>query len=132
LAETLSAFGNVPVAVEPRHETWWSDKVADIMRDHGATTVWADRRNTSVGPRWLTADWGYVRLHEGRSSPWPRYGHQALRSWAGRLVETAPKWDQCFVFFNNDPGGAAVQNARYLSRRLAAGARKREASLIGQ
>jgi uncharacterized protein YecE (DUF72 family) len=132
LAETLSAFGNVPVAVEPHNETWWSDTVADIMRDHRATTVWADRRNASVGPRWLTADWGYVRLHEGRSSPWPHYGHQMLRSWAGRLFEAAPEWNEGFVFFNNDPGGAAVRNARYLSRRLAAGARRREPNLIGQ
>lgn len=114
LSQTLSAFGGVRVAVELRHETWWSEEIADVLRTHGAATVWADRRSTSVGPHWDTADWGYVRLHEGRAAPWPTYGPHALRSWARRLTTASASWSDAFVFFNNDPGGAAVRNAHSL------------------
>jgi len=124
LDQTLAAFGDVPVAVEPRHETWWSDQVSSILRAHRAATVWADRKNSLFGPPWLTSNWGYVRFHEGRATPWPRYGHHALRSWATRLSDAAPQWTNCLVFFNNDPGGAAVKDARYLKRQLSTGPRK--------
>lgn len=118
LSDTLDAFGDVRVAVELRHQSWWSQEVADVLRAHTAATVWADRRSTLVGPLWDTADWGYVRLHEGRASPWPCYGPRALRSWARRLTEASASWHDAFVFFNNDPGGAAVRNARSLGGML--------------
>jgi uncharacterized protein YecE (DUF72 family) len=62
-------------------------------------------------PRWRTAGWGYLRLHEGAAAPWPEYGDQALRSWARRIGDTWPDDEDVYVYFNNDPGGAAVRNA---------------------
>lgn len=119
LDQTLACFGDVPVAVEPRHDSWWCPEVAEVLRNHRVATVWADRRSALLGPLWQTSDIGYVRLHEGRSTPWPHYGRTALRSWESRLAEAAPNWEQAFLFFNNDPGSAAVRNARYLTKRLA-------------
>ena len=60
---------------------------------------------------WRTADWGYLRLHEGAAQPWPRYGERALRSWVQRIAETWPDDADVFTFFNNDPGGAAIYDA---------------------
>ncbi|MEU4835804.1 DUF72 domain-containing protein [Streptosporangium sp. NPDC023615] len=102
---------HVRIAVEPRHESWWSDPVRETLSAHGAALCWADRLGRPQTPLWRTADWGYLRLHEGRANPWPSYGDDALRSWLRRLGET---WDdRCdvYVYFNNDPGGAAVRNA---------------------
>ena len=58
-----------------------------------------------------TATWGYLRFHEGTAQPWPSYGPQALRSWVARLTETWPDEADVYVYFNNDPGGAAVINS---------------------
>ncbi|MFI6513806.1 DUF72 domain-containing protein [Streptosporangium sp. NPDC050855] len=102
---------HVRIAVEPRHESWWSDPVRETLAAHGAALCWADRLGRPQTPLWRTADWGYLRFHEGRANPWPSYGDDALRSWLRRLGET---WDdRCdvYVYFNNDPGGAAVRNA---------------------
>jgi uncharacterized protein YecE (DUF72 family) len=106
----------VRVAVEPRHETWWNDEVAAVLRAHGATLCWADRGSRPITPLWRTADWGYLRLHHGRTG-WG-YGRTALRSWVQRLGEAYGADEDVFVYFNNDPGGAAVRDARYVSSLL--------------
>lgn len=95
----------VRVAVEPRHESWWTDEVRDVLARRGAALCWADRLGHPLTPLWRTADWAYVRFHEGAARPWPSYGDRALRSW----VERVP--GEAYVYFNNDPGGAAVRDA---------------------
>ncbi len=104
------------VAVEPRHETWWTDQTRQLLSAHDAALCWADRRGRPVAPLWRTASWGYLRLHEGSARPWPRYGRQALRTWVTRLAGTWPDGADVYVYFNNDPGGAAVVNAAQFAR----------------
>jgi uncharacterized protein YecE (DUF72 family) len=101
----------VRVAVEPRHPSWWTDEVRDVLVRNGAALCWADRLGRPLTPLWRTADWGYLRFHEGAATPWPEYGDQALRSWVRRLAETWDDREDAYVYFNNDPGGAAVRDA---------------------
>ncbi|MEV4071586.1 DUF72 domain-containing protein [Nonomuraea fuscirosea] len=109
LDRCLSCFpAHVRVAVEPRHPSWWSEEVRAILTARSAALCWADRRSRPTGPLWRTAGWGYVRLHEGRAGF--EYGERALRTWAGRIREAG--WPDACIYFNNDPGGAAVRNAR--------------------
>jgi uncharacterized protein YecE (DUF72 family) len=113
LDETLSRFPrHVEVAVEPRHDSWWTDEVRGLLKRHGAALVWADRHSRPLTPLWETAGFVYLRMHEGRAKPWPRYGRSALSSWLDRLPKDRPAW----VFFNNDPGGAAVIDAAAMAR----------------
>ncbi|MEU6866635.1 DUF72 domain-containing protein [Streptomyces sp. NPDC046876] len=100
------------VAVEPRHPSWWHPDVQAVLTARAAALCWADRGSRPVTPLWRTADWGYVRFHEGRAQPWPRYGPRALRTWAARIADTWPEGADVFAYFNNDPGGAAVHDAR--------------------
>ncbi|MEV5752990.1 DUF72 domain-containing protein [Actinoallomurus sp. NPDC052308] len=112
LTRTLRRFpAGVRVAVEPRHPSWWTDEVRELLIRHGAALCWADRLGRPLTPLWRTADWGYLRFHEGAATPWPEYGDQALRSWARRLAETWDDGQDVYVYFNNDPGGAAVRDA---------------------
>ena len=115
LAQTLDAFpAAVRVAVEPRHESWFVDEVREVLTSRNAALVWADRKNKPTGPLWRTADWGYLRMHEGRGGsahPWPYYGRTALRTWADRLQEVYGDGADAYVYFNNDPHCAAIANA---------------------
>ena len=99
------------VAVEPRHESWWTDEVREILARHDAALCWADRLGRPVTPLWRTASWGFLRFHEGAADPWPRYGEDALRSWVERITEARLTRAGVYVYFNNDPGGAAVVNS---------------------
>jgi uncharacterized protein YecE (DUF72 family) len=96
------------IVVEPRHETWWTDEVREILAGHDAALCWADRLGRPVTPIWRTASWGFLRFHEGAADPWPRYAEDALRSWVDRIKEARLSRADVYVYFNNDPGGAAV------------------------
>jgi uncharacterized protein YecE (DUF72 family) len=116
LEATLEAFGpRVQVAVEVRDERWHDDEVYEVLARHNAALVWWDRRGAR-GPLVQTADWLYLRLHEGRSRTAPSYGKRALESWCAR-VEHAYGTDVCgWVYFNNDPGAAAPRDAAAFRR----------------
>jgi len=103
--------GRLRIAVEPRHASWWTEEVKQILAAHDAALSWADRLGRPVTPLWCTAGWGYLRLHEGAADPWPSYGEQALRSWVDRVAQAWPGDADVYVYFNNDPGGAAVVNS---------------------
>jgi uncharacterized protein YecE (DUF72 family) len=112
LDRTLRAFpAGVRVAVEPRHDSWFNDEVRRLLGEHGAALCLADspRRRT---PLWRTAGWTYLRLHQGVASPRPCYGRRALATWAGRLADLVGPDADAYVYFNNDPGGCAVRDAR--------------------
>jgi uncharacterized protein YecE (DUF72 family) len=115
----LAAFPrHARIAVEPRHESWWTDDVRDVLERRGVALCWVDRLGRPVTPLWKTAGWGYLRLHEGTASPPPSYGRAALGTWLERIDGCWPGGvrSDVFVFFNNDPGGAAVRNARTMCR----------------
>jgi uncharacterized protein YecE (DUF72 family) len=99
------------IAVEPRHETWWTEQIRQVLAAHDAALCWADRGGRPITPLWRTASWGYLRFHEGTAQPRPRYGTQALGSWVTRLAQTWPDAGDVYVYFNNDHGGAAIVNA---------------------
>jgi uncharacterized protein YecE (DUF72 family) len=108
----------IRVAVEPRHASWWTDEVREVLAAHGAALCWVDRRGKPQAPLWRTADWGYLRLHEGRANPRPSYGDAALRSWAQRISGAWGDDADVYTYFNNDTGGAAVMDAARFARVL--------------
>ena len=113
LDQTLTQFrragpAGLRIAVELRHESCWTGQIQQVLSDRGAALVWADRGGSPAGPLWRTADWGYLRLHEGTAQPWPRYRREELRAWVQRL---AAHGADAYVYFNNDPGGAAIHDA---------------------
>ncbi|HWF79527.1 MAG TPA: DUF72 domain-containing protein [Streptosporangiaceae bacterium] len=104
--------GPVKVAVEPRHQSWWTQDTKEVLTARGAALCLADRLADPVTPLWRTTDWGYLRLHEGAASPWPRYGSRALRKWVDELTRIWPDDETpVYVYFNNDQCGAAVADA---------------------
>jgi uncharacterized protein YecE (DUF72 family) len=110
LRECLAQFpGGTRVAVEPRHDSWWTDDIRALLERYGAALCWADRDEKPVAPLWRTTDWGYLRFHHGFES-W-RYRPETLQLWADRLAATWTADEDVLVYFNNDPGGAATIDA---------------------
>jgi uncharacterized protein YecE (DUF72 family) len=88
-------------------------------RGHGVALVLADRASApALRHCELTADFAYVRLHEGRDDG--NYSHAALGRWAAMLGRLAEEGD-VFAYFNNDQHGYAVENALYVRRSLERG-----------
>jgi uncharacterized protein YecE (DUF72 family) len=104
----------VPLAVEPRHPSWFRDETGEVLSRRGAALCAADRRSRLHSPLWRTAPWGYVRLHEGVAHPRPCYGDTALETWARRIDTTWRRSEEVFVFFNNDAEACAPRNAARL------------------
>jgi uncharacterized protein YecE (DUF72 family) len=121
LDETLRCFPRgLRIAVEPRHESWWTDELRSCLESHGAALCWADRQG-AITPLWRTADWGYLRFHEGRADVWPFYTDAELEAWVNTVTSAYPRDDEdVYVYFNNDPGGAALDDAITFAERLRA------------
>jgi uncharacterized protein YecE (DUF72 family) len=101
----------IRAAVEFRDPSWFNQEVRDILERHGAAFVLADAPGRNP-PFWKTADWGFLRFHEGRASPPPCYEEDALRTWAERLARMFERSQDVYVYFNNDHRACAVRDAR--------------------
>jgi uncharacterized protein YecE (DUF72 family) len=129
LDTTLRCFpAGMRIAVEPRHDSWWTDDLRTCLERHDAALCWADRQG-AITPLWRTADWGYLRFHEGQQDRWPFYTDDELDSWADIVTNTFPAdSEDVYVYFNNDPGGAALVDAITFAGQVAA--RDREVSRV--
>jgi uncharacterized protein YecE (DUF72 family) len=86
LDEALRCFpSGLRVTVEPRDPSWFVAPVRAVLERRGAALCLADRPGWRQ-PDWRTAEWGYVRFHEGRAAPRPCYGRTALATWADRIA----------------------------------------------
>jgi uncharacterized protein YecE (DUF72 family) len=110
LRDCLAQFpGGARVAVEPRHESWWTDEIRALLERYGAALCWADRGEQPIAPLWRTTDWGYLRLHTGAEG-WG-YRPETLQLWADRLAATWAPEEAVLVYFHHDPGCAAGRDA---------------------
>jgi uncharacterized protein YecE (DUF72 family) len=101
-------------AFEFRDRSWERPDVYELLDAAGAAFVLADRPGARV-PEVVTGGWSYVRFHQGRPDA-ADYPREKLRRWAGRIASTPAR--ETFVYFNNDPGGAAVRDALALTAML--------------
>jgi uncharacterized protein YecE (DUF72 family) len=116
LDDCLAQFpAAIRVAVEPRHASWWTEEVRQVLTARNATLCWADRQGSPLSPLWRTADWGYLRFHEGDGDPRPRYSQRTLAAWADRLAKTWDDGEAVYVYFNNDQLCAAPRDAAALA-----------------
>jgi uncharacterized protein YecE (DUF72 family) len=114
LEATLATFGkSVRVAVEFRDESWFTDETRKILERRKAALCLADSPRRKQ-PFWRTADWGFVRFHEGSGGLGvrrPGYATQALHTWVRRIADTWGPRADVYTYFNNDHGGYAIKDA---------------------
>jgi uncharacterized protein YecE (DUF72 family) len=109
----------VQVAVELRHDSWFTEDVREILTRHGAALCLADRGGP-IAPEWRTADWGYVRFHGGTAQPPGCYREDDLARWAARTAELWGADRTVYAFFNNDWYRCALRDAGRFARAAAA------------
>jgi uncharacterized protein YecE (DUF72 family) len=85
-------------AFEFRSSSWFDDDVYGLLEEKGVALVTADTGKGDEPPVVRTADYGYARLRR------ERYEESELQRWTERLSE--PGWDESFVFFKHEDGGA--------------------------
>ena len=111
LEGTLKLFAHsVHVAVEFRDESWFTDEMSRLLERRGVALCLADTPRRKQ-PLWRTADWGFVRFHEGRGPHAPGYERRVLRRWVERIAEMWPRASDVYVYFNNDTAGYAIRDA---------------------
>ena len=85
-------------AFEPRHITWFTNEVQEILRELGITVVSVD--SPFITYIWKTNDIVYLRMH-GRTSWYSHYyTDEELLQITNKIMELAP--NRVYVFFNND------------------------------
>ncbi len=102
--------------IEFRDESWLIEDVFQLMERYGVAHCIHDMPPMRVPIR-ITAPPAYVRCH-GDVSHGGEYQPATLRLWATRIEEWRRKQLDAFVFFNNDMGGYALQNAMTLKKLL--------------
>ena len=110
LESALDALTPGRHAFEFRDPSWFADDIYELLRQHGAALVVADRSPGPPSP-WLdTAGWSYLRFHSGRARD-GNYGARELHAWARNVTSQT---GDVFAYFNNDWQGFAIANARTL------------------
>jgi uncharacterized protein YecE (DUF72 family) len=105
-------------ALEVRHDSFRTPRLAELAAEHGIAVVTAD----SAG-RWpvittLTTDFGYVRLHGAEELYASGYDDDALDHWTETLAGWAERVTDCYVYFDNDIKVRAPFDAMSLIDRL--------------
>ncbi len=119
--ERLGAFlaalpSGVRHAFEFRDESWYREAVCDLLDAHQA--AFCEHDIVRRPPPRLTGGFRYLRFHGTSARYAGRYGEEALAPWARDLALFSRRGD-AYVYFNNDLGGHAVEDARALVALLA-------------
>lgn len=102
-------------ALEFRHESWLVEDVFSVLRSRDVALCIADSPR-NPGRVVLTADWTYIRFHEGVNHG--DYTDSQLRKWADEIRNLRQHDIQTWTYFNNDPHGYAIKNALSLRQDL--------------
>lgn len=102
-AARLDAFlGQVPTdlraAFEFRHESWHTEEVLTVLRNHNAALCIADFGDKTT-PLEATARHGYFRLRD------EGYQSADLERWAATVGQFADRWSDAFVYFKHEDEG---------------------------
>lgn len=107
------------LVVEPRHPTWFTDAVDDVLTRFRAGRVAADP--APVPRAALPGGWPGITYHRLHGSPqmyYSAYGAGYLDATARALRDAAPQARERWCIFDNTAEGAATGDALSILRRL--------------
>lgn len=132
LRDFRERMGDIPVAIEFRHEEWMDDRIFELLEEEGLGYVCVDEPQfkTLVPPQvWATSKIGYVRFHGRNYKKWwhhekayERYDYlyteQELEDWVPHIQKLLAKTEKTFVSMNNHYRAQAVINGRMLQKMI--------------
>ena len=98
--------------VEFRDASWLIESVFQLMERYGVAHCIHDMQPLKIPVR-VTAAPAYLRLH-GDPAHGGDYQEAALEGWAWQIAEWRRQGLDVFVYFNNDIGGYALEDAQTL------------------
>ena len=109
-----------PLALEPRHVTWFTPQVDGWLAERHVARVLADpvRHDGGRAPGGA-ADRIYLRLHGSPRMYYTSYPSGLLQALARRIALAAQEGREVWCMFDNTAGSAATQNALELLQALA-------------
>jgi uncharacterized protein YecE (DUF72 family) len=114
--EALHAYGGQRFAFEFRHRSWLVPDVYALLQSINAALCLPVSPTVPLDPV-LTGTWTYIRFHTGRHGV--GFSEEELEAWAERLRPWLAGGVDAYVYFNNDPGGHALNDAKTLRQMLA-------------
>jgi uncharacterized protein YecE (DUF72 family) len=115
--EALQAYPTQRFALEFRHPSWLSPSVYALLERGGVALCLPISPKVPLELR-LTAPWTYLRFHVGQQG-WG-FTDAELAIWSQRLAIFRAAGQDCYVYFNNDPGGHALRDAERLRQMASA------------
>lgn len=112
-----SDFSEDRFAFEFRHSSWCRAPIYELLEKHRAGWVIADSSQYPKEEK-ITSDFTYIRMHGPKALYASKYHSKELKDLSLKLKKWAQKGLVCFVYFNNDVGGLAIENARELCNLL--------------
>jgi len=101
-------------AFEFRHKSWFNEETHSILKKNRAAFVIGDS-SRYPSERTVTNDMLYVRMHGPGRLFASKYSNKQLRELSS-FITSNRKVKRCYVYFNNDFYGYAVENAEYLKK----------------
>jgi uncharacterized protein YecE (DUF72 family) len=106
-------------AVEFRNNSWLTEEVYSLLDDEGAALCVHDMRDAGATDTPNAAPFVYIRRHgSGEGKYAGSYSNEQIRADASRISSWHADGKDVFVYYNNDIGGHALENARQLKQKL--------------
>ncbi len=103
--------------IEFRDPSWYVRETFEVLKKRRVALCLHDKAGSTLdGP--FEDPFVYVRFHGTSGHYQGSYPRASLDAWARRLAEQVQHGRRVFAYFNNDPGAAAVENARTLADAL--------------
>ena len=120
--ERLTAFlpklpRTIHQVVEFRHKSWFRDDVYALLNAHNVGFCINDSSRWAAAEV-VTGDVMYIRFHGPTKLYASLYSPEQLAAWADKIRPNLAERD-VYIYFNNDYGGRAIQNAREIRDMLA-------------
>jgi uncharacterized protein YecE (DUF72 family) len=112
LADFLAVLDkNLRHVFEFRHSSWMNEDVFGLLRKHNAGFCIFDMPGFT-SPVLATTDFAYFRFHGKGDLYSGKYPDSDLTEWAKKIQQISGGLKTVYIYFNNDAGGYAIQNAR--------------------
>lgn len=136
-------MGDIPVALEFRHQSWFSDAYCSntlaFMKEHGWIHAVADEPQAGEGsipivPVATNSEMTLIRMHGRNFHGWIRpknaetnwrevrylykYNEKELLEWKELVLDLAKSSKDVIILFNNNSGGDAAGNAKQFQNML--------------